>query len=80
IGCMYSTDDPSTHIFQCGSPTCRKKTYTRWYDFKRHYNGAHAMERPMYWCDFEGCPRGEEVGGRPFPRKDKLNSHVQSMH
>jgi hypothetical protein len=80
IGCMYSTDSPDSHIFKCHDPKCASLTFGRWYDFKRHYNGAHAAAPTVYWCDSEGCPRSKGVGDRPFTRKDKVKDHFESMH
>jgi hypothetical protein len=80
IGSMYSTDSPDSHIFRCNDAKCVSLTFGRWYDFKRHYNGAHATAPKVYWCDFEGCPRSKGVGDRPFTRKDKVKDHFESKH
>jgi hypothetical protein len=80
IGSMYSTAIPDSHIFKCNDAKCVSLTFGRWYDFKRHYNGAHATAPKVYWCDFEGCPRSKGVGDRPFTRKDKVKDHFESKH
>jgi hypothetical protein len=80
IASVYSTDEVDTYTFQCDDPACKKQTFSRWYDFRRHFNGAHAAAPTVYWCDVEGCPRSRAVGDRPFPRKDKLGDHVEAVH
>jgi hypothetical protein len=80
IGSVYSTSEPNTNIIRCDDPGCKKKTFGRWNDFKRHYNGAHARTPIVYWCGVAGCSRSKAAGDRPFPRKDKLNDHIESMH
>ena len=80
IASMYSTDEPDAYIFQCDDSACKQRTFNRWYDFRRHYNGAHATAPTVYWCESTGCPRSKAVGDRPFPRKDKLNDHIQAIH
>jgi hypothetical protein len=80
IGTMYSEGELEEFVFECGAPGCAGKTFGRWYDFKRHFNGAHATVRAVYWCPAHGCARGEAVGERPFPRKNKVNDHVEAMH
>jgi hypothetical protein len=77
---MYSTDEPNTYMFRCSNSACRGKTFSRWYDLRRHYNGAHAIMPIVYWCEDEGCSRSEPAGDRPFPRKDKLADHVEKIH
>jgi hypothetical protein len=78
IASVYSTNDPDNHILRCENPACRNKTYARWPDFKRHYIGAHTTHAPEFWCTVPGCDRG--IGGRPFPRRDKLKDHVGAVH
>jgi hypothetical protein len=80
VGSIYSTEEADTYIFKCCNPVCGKKTFGRWYDFRRHYNGAHAKMPTVYWCDVGDCARSKVAGDNPFPRKDKLNDHVQKMH
>ncbi|KAH4184565.1 hypothetical protein HBI81_242760 [Parastagonospora nodorum] len=80
VGTIYSCPDTDTYTFQCRSSTCHDRTFSRWPDFTRHYNGAHATTPTVYWCDVEGCPRGKAARNRPFPRKDKLNDHAKSIH
>jgi hypothetical protein len=80
IGYMYSTDSPGSYIFKCHDTKCESLTFGRWYDYKRHYNGAHAAAPIAYWCEVEGCPRSEAAGDRPFSRKDKVKDHVDSVH
>lgn len=80
IGTVYSTSDQDTFVFKCFHESCRHKSFGRWYDFKRHYNGAHAVELPQFWCTVEGCERSEMLGRRSFRRKDKLGDHVRKVH
>lgn len=77
---VYSMGHPDACLFRCHDSKCQDKTFSRWYDFKRHYNGAHATTPIVYWCEVEGCVRSKAVGNRPFPRKDKLDNHVEKMH
>lgn len=80
IGTIYSTSDADTFVFKCFHEACHPKSFGRWYDFKRHYNGAHAVEVPQFWCAVDGCERSDRPGGRSFPRKDKLREHVRKVH
>jgi hypothetical protein len=77
---VQSTDNPGIFVFQCTFPRCRKKSFTRWYDFNRHYNGTHAAEKTVFWCPILDCNRSEGEGNRPFPRKDKMTSHALKLH
>jgi hypothetical protein len=77
---IYSTQGSNTFTFHCTSSRCRNKTFTRWYDFNRHFNGAHAAKTTIYWCPVAECIRSEEVGTRGFPRKDKMMDHVGKVH
>lgn len=65
---------------RCPFPRCNGKTFGRLYDYDRHHNGTHAEKPTVFWCDVVGCNRSEAEGGRPFPRKDKRNDHVRSVH
>jgi hypothetical protein len=80
IGSMYSTDSHDSYSFKCYDTECKNATFGRWYDFKRHYNGAHAAAPIVFWCEIEGCPRSKAAGDRPFPRKDKVKDHFESVH
>jgi hypothetical protein len=80
IGSMYSTGSPDSYIFKCHDPKCANLTFGRSYEMKRHYNGAHATAPTIYWCEVEGCPRSKVAGDRPFPRKDKVKDHFESVH
>jgi hypothetical protein len=80
IGKIYRTTRSDIYVFRCDHHECVKKTFSRWYEFRRHYNGSHARLPVVYWCEYEGCPRSEAVGDRPFPRKDKLKDHIESVH
>ncbi|KAH7392064.1 hypothetical protein DE146DRAFT_129410 [Phaeosphaeria sp. MPI-PUGE-AT-0046c] len=77
---VQPTDNPHVFVFSCTSPQCGARTFTRWYDFSRHYNGRHATEKTTFWCPIAGCTRSEGNGNRGFPRKDKMMDHVSSMH
>lgn len=76
INCV---DDSDRMIFECRVDGCGG-TYARWADFRRHYDGAHAVQRPEYWCPEALCERSQEFGGAPFPRRDKMMDHAQSVH
>jgi hypothetical protein len=80
IGSICATSSPDVYVFKCHGAKCASLTFGRWYDFRRHYNGAHAAAPTVYWCDFEGCPRSRGAGDRPFTRKDKVKDHFESMH
>lgn len=79
-GTIYSCPNTDTYTFQCHGASCHGRTFGRWPDFTRHYNGAHSAAPTVYWCHVEGCPRSKAARNRPFPRKDKLNDHAKSMH
>ncbi|KAF2029295.1 hypothetical protein EK21DRAFT_67974 [Setomelanomma holmii] len=80
IGSVYMTNRKKVFVFKCTERPCNRKTYTRMYDLRRHYDGAHASQGPKFWCPYEGCERSARGGGPSFPRKDKLKDHVRSMH
>lgn len=67
-------------IFRCAIRCCRGKTFSRWTDFFRHYNGAHAPDKTVFWCPVADCSRHEGRRSRPFPRKDKMMDHVAKKH
>jgi hypothetical protein len=77
---VQPTPNPRVFVFRCTFPRCRAKTFRRWADFHRHYNGAHASEKTVFWCPVEQCSRSESRGHRGFPRKDKMMVHVEKMH
>jgi hypothetical protein len=64
--------------FKCSMQECHRLSFGRKAELERHY-GAHT-KKLAYWCETAGCPRSKEVGYRPFPRKDKLRSHVCKVH
>jgi hypothetical protein len=64
--------------FKCSMQECHRLSFGRKAELERHY-GAHT-KKLAYWCEIAGCPRSKEVGYRPFPRKDKLRSHVCKVH
>lgn len=80
ICAVQLTDNPNNFVFRCTFPRCRARTFTRWYDFHRHYNGAHALEKTFFWCPVPGCGRSEGEGNHGFPRKDKMLDHVSKVH
>jgi hypothetical protein len=80
IGTIYHQAGSSDYIFKCPSSRCKHKAFTRWYDLRRHYDGTHANNGPVFWCQVHGCERSDLEGGRPFPRKDKLSDHVRKVH
>ncbi|CAO2653195.1 Nn.00g026060.m01.CDS01 [Neocucurbitaria sp. VM-36] len=82
IGTMYGTASLDAFVFKCSIPECADKTFRRWYELKRHYNGAHTAEGEgeAFWCEVVGCVRSALACGRPFPRKDKLHDHMRKIH
>jgi len=47
---------------------------------RRHHNTLHQTKK-LFWCTVEGCTRSEGFpSGKPFPRKDKLDSHIRNIH
>jgi hypothetical protein len=77
---VHPTPNPRIFVFRCTFPRCHAKTFGRWFDFHRHYNGAHASEKTVFWCPVGECSRSEGGGNRGFPRKDKMMVHVEKMH
>lgn len=65
---------------RCPFERCNGRTFGRLYDYERHFNGAHAENPTVYWCDVVGCGRSRAEGGRPFHRKDKRNDHTRKVH
>ncbi|KAH4112882.1 hypothetical protein HBI46_158950 [Parastagonospora nodorum] len=80
LGGIYGYPTSDVLTFRCHHANCHDQEFSRWPDYKRHYNGAHATIPTIYWCDVEECPRSKAPGNRPFPRKDKLNDHAKSIH
>jgi hypothetical protein len=66
-------------LFRCLVSECHRN-YSRWHDFLRHYNGAHAVEKKTFWCPKDGCARSRTGGSYSFPRKDKLKDHLRQAH
>lgn len=75
--CRNGSDDMT---FQCRSSACERKSYRRWADFMRHYNGHHATVRRIFWCPNSECTRSQGYGHMPFDRRDKRNDHVERAH
>jgi hypothetical protein len=69
----------SNGCFKCVVQGCYRRSFGRQAELRRHYYGAHT-NKLGYWCETAGCPRSKEMGYRPFPRKDKLMSHVRKVH
>ncbi|KAH7070558.1 hypothetical protein BKA63DRAFT_493581 [Paraphoma chrysanthemicola] len=80
ICAVQTTDNPRVFVFRCTAPRCRRRVFGRWYDFNRHYNGTHAVEKTVFWCPVAGCIRGEDEGHRSFPRRDKMMDHALKIH
>lgn len=55
--------------------------FKRKHDLDRHRNSVHKQLK-KFWCPYPDCDRSENYPGnaRPFPRKDKLNSHITNIH
>jgi hypothetical protein len=77
---VNAADDSRAFVFRCMVPRCRRRNFGRWNDFNRHYNGAHAVQKTVFWCPVDGCDRSENGGDRPFPRKDKMMTHALKRH
>jgi hypothetical protein len=58
-----------------------EKTFGRLQDLVRHHNSVHELTTP-FWCPVSSCSRSESFPHhrRPFPRKDKLDSHLKKVH
>jgi hypothetical protein len=80
IGTISYQAESDNYIFKCSIPRCKHKTFTRWYDLRRHHDSTHSNDGPAFWCHVNGCERSETPGGRSFPRKDKLGDHVRKAH
>ena len=66
--------------FRCRELACSRKSFARRTELVRHYKSKHAPKKRHYWCGVASCVRSRGVGHRSFPRKDKLLSHVRTMH
>jgi hypothetical protein len=66
--------------FKCRETRCRRRSYGRVAELRRHYDVAHAPTKPAFWCPVTACERSRGIGGRCFPRKDKLRSHLRNVH
>lgn len=66
--------------FICDNERCAGRTFARQAELQRHHTTLHAANKPNFWCQVPFCRRSMDAGGRPFHRKDKLKSHVRSMH
>jgi hypothetical protein len=64
----------------CNHEKCAGRSFARKAELKRHYTTLHAHSKPNFWCPFPACPRSEHRGDNAFHRKDKMTSHVRSMH
>jgi hypothetical protein len=82
IGNVYREDESGIFFYQCCHRSCSHTSFRRIYDVGRHHNSKHkhATAGPHFWCTVDGCDRSAVMGGRSFPRKDKLNDHVRKMH
>ncbi|KAJ4361912.1 hypothetical protein N0V83_010853 [Neocucurbitaria cava] len=65
---------------KCCFPDCFDKSFGRQAELRRHYDTSHAVYKPEFWCPVTTCGRSALFGRKPFPRKDKLMDHVESMH
>lgn len=79
IGNIYRNDETGSYFFQCCNSRCSQKFFRRLYDLGRHHDGRHSTKGPQFWCAVEGCERSA-MGGRSFPRKDKLKDHLRKTH
>lgn len=79
---VQATTSSNALVFRCSHPDCRRRTFGRWGEFNRHYNGSHASDKTVFWCPVAGCSRSEAKGtsNRPFPRKDRMMDHVMKIH
>jgi hypothetical protein len=80
IGNIYRNEDTGAYFYQCCNRRCSDRSFRRLYDLGRHHDGRHSSEGPRFWCIVPGCDRSAAVGGRSFPRKDKLSDHVRKVH
>jgi predicted RNA-binding Zn-ribbon protein involved in translation (DUF1610 family) len=41
---------------------------------------SEPTSRLQFWCPVTDCERSAVIGGRPFPRKDKMKEHALKIH
>ncbi|OAL52888.1 hypothetical protein IQ07DRAFT_584890 [Pyrenochaeta sp. DS3sAY3a] len=80
IGYVHKSTNPDSVFFKCSHSSCKDTTFGRLYEVRRHYWSVHKTREEDFWCSAPGCKRSEAMGGKAFPRKDKLAEHVQKMH
>jgi hypothetical protein len=81
IGTLFSNGEMGQDHFKCLAPGCFNKTFRRAGELRRHHKTTHAAAggKPRFWCPVEGCKRSR-VGGKAFPRKDKMHDHLGRVH
>jgi hypothetical protein len=47
IGTIDGTSNLETIVFKCSAQSCKDLKFSRWQEFRRHYNGAH-MEGDVF--------------------------------
>ncbi|KAF2854059.1 hypothetical protein T440DRAFT_267321 [Plenodomus tracheiphilus IPT5] len=65
---------------QCDKASCVGRSFGRIAELRRHFEGAHAAQKPQFWCHESSCARSAVAGDHPFYRKDKRDDHVRKMH
>lgn len=79
IGVFLSNGIARHDQYRCHVLTCSGATFGRLADLKRHAASRHERNA-RFWCPVDGCERSMKIGGRSFPRKDKMMSHLESVH
>jgi hypothetical protein len=64
------------HMLDCARTT----TFKRLADLKRHHASVHNAQGVRLFCPVDGCERSMKIGGRGFPRKDKMVDHLERAH
>jgi hypothetical protein len=64
----------------CAAKGCEGLTFGHQAELRRHHTILHAAIKPNFWCQVSTCGHSENAGGRAFHRKDKLATHVKSIH
>lgn len=77
----FVSKDADDMGFKCRVLGCGNRSFSRWNEFARRYNGACVVELKVFWCFQSGCNRSRGAeGNKPFPRTDKRDEHKHKMH
>jgi hypothetical protein len=73
---QHACEDEQKSLYFCDVPDCHRRKFSRQYDLKRHKIEQHSSDTRRYIC---GPCRQKKVE-KPFVRKDKLMTHLRSVH